>query len=279
VRLAFASGGAVLAPRNGQEQTMTFGQQGFNWGGPPVQAQVHPQALAGARLAFLKRVYGLFSGSIVFSALGAMVALYAGLGASRLVIETAGGPVVVPPLVAFFAQHWIIGLVVMLGVVFGAYAVRHRPGINVVALFGMATVMGVVIAPALFFAQLAAGLGGTLSASPIRDAFILAAAMFIGLSGYALVTQKDFSFLRGALVMGLVVVIAASVLNIFIGSSIFGLAVASVCVLLFGAYVLYDTSRLLRTGENDAVGCAISLYLDFLNLFLALLRILGGRRD
>jgi modulator of FtsH protease len=137
----------------------------------------------------------------------------------------------------------------------------------------------VVIGPALFFAQLAAGLGGTISASPIRDAFILAAAAFIGLSGYALVTQKDFSFLRGALVMGLLVVIAASVLNIFIGSSIFGLAVASVCVLLFGAYVLYDTSRLLRAGENDAVGCAIALYLDFLNLFLALLRILGSRRS
>jgi enoyl-CoA hydratase/carnithine racemase len=68
----------------------------------------------------------------------------------------------------------------------------------------------VIIAPALFFAQLAAGVGGTISSSPIRDAFLLAAAGFTGLSGYALVTQKDFSFMRGALVMGLVVVIAAS---------------------------------------------------------------------
>ena len=57
------------------------------------------------------------------------------------------------------------------------------------------------------------------------------------------------------------------------------MAIASVCVLLFGAYILYDASRLLRAGENDAVGCAISLHLDFLNLFLALLRILGGGRD
>jgi len=256
---------------------MTFGHQGFDWGAASAQAQ--PQALVAARLAFLRRVYGLFAASIVLSALGAVAALYAGVGASRLVIETAAGPVVVPPLVAFFAQHWVVGLLVMLGAVFGASAVRHRPGINVAALFGMALVMGVVIGPALFFAQLAARLGGTISASPIRDAFILASVAFIGLSGYVLVTQKDFSFMRGALVMGLLVVIAASVLNIFIGSSIFGLAVASVCVLLFAAYVLYDTSRLLRAGETDAVGCAIALYLDFLNLFLALLRILGGRRN
>jgi modulator of FtsH protease len=85
--------------------------------------------------------------------------------------------------------------------------------------------------------------------------------------------------MRVALVMGLFVVIGASVLNLFIGSSVFGLAIASVCVLLFGAYILYDTSRLLRAGERDAVGAAISLYLDFLNLFLALLRILSARRD
>lgn len=256
---------------------MSFGSPGQDW--RAAQAQADVKALAGTRLAFLKKVYGLFTASVVFSAIGAMVALYAGVGASQLTIEAGSQTITVPPLVAFFAQHWIIGLVLLLGSVFGASFVRHRPGINVVALFGMAFVIGVIIAPSLFFAQVAAGLGTTISSSPIRDAFILAVAAFAGLSGYALVTQKDFSYMRGALTMGLFVVIGAAVLNIFIGSSIFGLAIASVCVLLFGAYILYDTSRLLRGGENDAVGCAISLYLDFLNLFLALLRILGGSRD
>jgi modulator of FtsH protease len=256
---------------------MTFGQPGFNWQAPAVPAQ--PHAMVSERLAFLRKVYGLFTASIVFSALGAVFALYAGLGSSQLVLETETGKVVVPPLVAFFAQHWGVSLVVMLGAVFGASAVRHKAGINVVALFGMAGVMGVVIAPALFFAQVAAGMGGTISASPIRDAFILATAAFVGLSGYALVTQKDFSYMRGALFMGLLVVIAASLLNIFVGSSVFGLAIASVCVLLFGAYILYDTSRMLRAGATEAVSCAISLYLDFVNLFLALLRILGSRRN
>jgi modulator of FtsH protease len=142
----------------------------------------------------------------------------------------------------------------------------------------MATIVGVVIGPSLFFAQIAAATGSTISAAPIRDAFILATAGFVGLSGYAIVTRKDFSFMRGALTMGLFVVIGAMVLNFFVGSSIMGLAIASVCVLLFGAFILYDTSRLLRAGGEDPVGGAISLYLNFLNLFLALLRILSSRR-
>ena len=124
-----------------------------------------------------------------------------------------------------------------------------------------------------------AGLGGTLSASPVRDAFILSVAAFGGLTAYAMLTKRDFSFMGGALVMGVFVVFGASLLNLFLGSSIFGLAISSVAVLLFGAYVLYDTSRLLRSNEDDAVGGAISLYLDFVNLFLSILRILSSRRD
>ncbi|MBI4703312.1 MAG: Bax inhibitor-1/YccA family protein [Deltaproteobacteria bacterium] len=237
-----------------------------------------PSLVAG-RLAFLRKVYGLFSASLVFSALGALVALYAGTGVSRAVIPTPDGALVVPPLVAFFAQHWIVGLVLMMGAVFGASFVRRVPGINVAALFGMATLLGVIFAPALFWAQVAAGMGGTISAHPIRDAFLLAVAAFAGLSGYALLARKDFSYLAGFLSMGLIVVIGAIVLNLFVGSSVLGLAIASACVLLFGAFVLYDTSRLLRSDESDAVGGALSLYLDFINLFLALLRILGARRE
>ncbi len=231
-------------------------------------------ALAPSTVAFLKRVYGLFTASIVCSAIGATIALTAGADVSRV----SAGTVAIPPLVYFFAKNWWAGALLMLGTVFGASAVRHKPGINVVALFGMATVVGAVIAPAIFLAQLAAQDGGTLSPAPVRDAFLLATAGFTGLTGYALTTQRDFSYLGGALTMGLFVVIGAGLLNFFVGSSALGLAIASVSVLLFGAFILYDTSRILRSGERDAVGAAISLYLNFLNLFLALLRLLGGRR-
>jgi len=238
-----------------------------------------PQALdrGETRASFLKRVYGLFTGSVVFSAIGALFALYGGVSHSKT--EVAGRAI--PPLVAFFGEHYIIAMLVMIGAVLGASLVRHVPGVNVVALFGMATVIGIVIAPSLFVAMIRASAGGTISASPIRDAFILSVVGFGGLTAYALTTRKDFSFMGGALTMGLFVLIGASVLNIFLGSSVFGLAISSVAVLLFGAYVLYDTSRLLRSDERDAVGFAISLYMDFLNIFLALLRILSSssRRD
>ncbi len=228
------------------------------------------QAISPARLAFLKKVYGLFTASIVFSAIGGIVALTAGT-------PVRVGEVDVPPLVMFFTEHWIIGIALLLGSVFGASALRHKPGTNVVVLFAMALIVGVVIGPSLFFAQMAAELGGTISASPIRDAFLLTVAGFTGLTSYALITKKDFSYMRGALTMGFFVVLAALILNLFLASSVFALAIASVGVLLFGAYVLYDTSRLLRSDQRDPVGGAISLYVDFLNIFLFLLTILGRR--
>jgi FtsH-binding integral membrane protein len=96
---------------------------------------------------------------------------------------------------------------------------------------------------------------------------------------FEIISSKNFSYLGGALSMGLFVVIGASLLNLFVGSSVVSLAISSVAVLLFGAFVLYDTSRLLHSDEEDAVGGAIQLYLNFLNIFLALLRILSSRRN
>jgi modulator of FtsH protease len=227
-----------------------------------------------SRAALLKRVYGLLTASVLFSAIGAMVALYAGTSASQVAV----GSVVVPPLVYFMMKNWWVGLILMLGSVWGASAVRMRPGVNIAALFGMATIVGVVIAPSIFIAQLSASAGTAVTGAPVRDAFVLALAGFSGLSTYAIVSKRDFSFLGGALTMGLFVVIGASILSWFVGGFQFHMAIASVSVLLFGGFVLYDTSRLLRVGERDPVGMTIALYLDFVNLFLALLRILGGRR-
>jgi modulator of FtsH protease len=251
----------------------SWGQQPQTWGAAQSTSRF------AVRSTFLKRVYGLFTGSIFFSAVGAVVALNSGLSSSQSILKVGGQVVTVPPLVAFFGEHYFIGMLIMMGSVFGASMVRHVKLLNVFALFGMATAIGVVIAPTLFYATLSAGVGHTLSASPVRDAFVLSAVGFSGLTAYALTTTKDFSFMRGALSMGLFVIIGASLLNIFVGSSIASLAISSVAVLLFGGFVLYDTSRLLHSDEQDAVGGAIALYLNFINIFLSLLRILSSRRD
>jgi modulator of FtsH protease len=247
----------------------------------PGYARTETLAEAGAeKVAFLRKVYGYFTGSVVFAAAGAMIALYAGADLSRVNVPIDGRAHAVPPLVLFFAQHWIIGLLLFLGAFMGASRVRERPGVNVLALFGAALVSGLYIAPMIWFVSLQAT-GTMLSPSPVRDAFLLAAVGFTGLTAYALLSRRDFSFLGGFLSMGLWVVIGASLLGMFVGGSAFSLAIASVGVLLFGAFILYDTSRILRDPDNrDAVGAAISLYLNFLNLFLFLLRILSSsRRD
>jgi modulator of FtsH protease len=231
------------------------------------------------KLAFLRKVYALFTGSVVAASVGALVALYAGTSMSRATFEVGHSAVVAPPLVVFFVNHWIIGIILFLGAFFGASAVRERPGINVAALFGASFFSGLYIAPMLFFVNVMASQGQTLAASPIRDAFLLAVLGFTGLTSYALLSKRDFSFLGGFLSMGLWVLIGASLIGMFVGGSAFSLAIASVGVLLFGGYILFDTSRMLRDPSNrDAVGAAIGLYLNFLNLFLFLLRILASSR-
>ena len=229
-------------------------------------------------LAFLRRVYLLFTGGVWFAVVGALVALYAG---TPLEVTTRGGAVAhVPPVVAFAMQHWIIMLLGYVAAFFGASFLRRVRGVNIAALFGYAFITGLFIAPSIFVAQAMASSGHTLDASPVRDAFLLTAAAFCGLSGYTIVSRRDFSTLGAALTIGLFVLIGASLLGIFVHAAVFQLAVASMGVLLFAGYILYDTSRIMRTSEDgDAVGAALQLFLDIVNMFLLLLRILSSARD
>jgi modulator of FtsH protease len=235
-------------------------------------------SLAGpARAAFIRRVYLLMTGAVATSAAAAAFASLAGAETSSIVMRNGTH---IPPLIALFLEHPFLGLILMLGGTFGAGLVVRKPGVNVAALFALSGVIGLVMAPAIFFAQLKGAAGTALTTQPVLHAFGLAVTGFAGLSSYALVSRRDFSSIGGFLSMGLFVVLGASILNIFFGGSALSLAIASVTVMLFGGYVLYDTSRLLQAGEDEPVEVALSLYLDFLNLFMALLRIFtGGRRD
>jgi len=243
----------------------------------PNRAVAPARSQSGA-LAFLRRVYLLFTGGVWFAVVGALVALYAG---TPVDVATRGGAVAhVPPVVAFAMQHWFIMLLAYIGAFFGASLLRRVRGINVAALFGYAFITGLFIAPSIFVAQAMASQGHTLDASPVRDAFLLTAAAFVGLSGYTLISRRDFSNLGAALTIGLFVLIGASLLGIFVHAAVFHLAVASMGVLLFAGYILYDTSRIMRTSEDgDAVGAALQLFLDIVNMFLLLLRILSSARD
>ncbi len=231
-----------------------------------------------AALPFLRRVYALFTGGVLLAVVGALVALYA--GEPVMLDGGAGAPVAVSPIVAFGLQHWFVMTGVFFVAFLGAQFARRIRGLNVVALFAYTFVTGLYVAPSIFLAQAMASHGGTLDPSPVRDAFLLTAAAFVGLSGYVFVSRKDFSYLGAALNMGMWVVLGAMVLGFFFHSAVFQLAIASVGVLLFCGYILFDTSRMMRGRVgDDAVGAALGLFLDVVNLFLFLLRILSSRRS
>jgi len=228
-------------------------------------------------LTYLRKVYALFTGGVAFAIAGGMVALYAGEPVKAEL--RVGVTVALPPLVAFAVEHYILMMLVYFGAFFVASSMRRTPGLNLLALFGYTFVTGLFLAPSIFFAQLLASQGGTLDPSPIRDAFLLTGAAFTGLTGYVFISRKDFSFLGASLSMGLWVVLGALVLGMFVQSAVLSLAVASVGVLLFCGYILYDTSRLLREPDADPVSGALRLFLDVVNLFVFLLRILSSSRS
>ena len=99
--------------------------------------------------------------------------------------------------------------------------------------------------------------------------------IFLGLSGYALATKRDFSFMGGFLFVGMLVVLGASLLNIFFAVPAMTLAISAGVIMLMSGFILFDTGRLVNGGETNYVLATVSLYLSIFNIFINLLQILG----
>ncbi len=141
-------------------------------------------------------------------------------------------------------------------------------GIGIV--FGITGLMGFALGPLLsMYLSLPNG------SSIIGTALGGTGVIFLGLSGYALTTRKDFSFMGGFLFVGLLVAIGASLANIFLGMPALSLAVSGAIILLMSGFILYDTSRMVHGTETNYVLATISLYINIFNIFVSLLQILG----
>ena len=129
------------------------------------------------------------------------------------------------------------------------------------------------------------------TASSIASTFLICAATFGACSIYGMTTKKDLTSLGGFLFMGLIGIIIASVVNIFIGSSAVSMIISYIGVFVFIGLTAYDTQRLKNMALTQPEGLdadvirkgsilgALSLYLDFINMFLFMLYIFGGSRD
>lgn len=99
--------------------------------------------------------------------------------------------------------------------------------------------------------------------------------IFLGLSLYALTTRRDFSFMGGFLFTGLLVILAASIANLFFAIPALSLAMSAGIIMLFSGFILFDTSRMIHGGETNYIHATISLYISVLNIFTSLLHLLG----
>ncbi len=110
----------------------------------------------------------------------------------------------------------------------------------------------------------------------VATAFGGTGVIFLGLSGYALTTRKDFSFMGGFLIAGLLMVLVVMLANIFLNIPALSLAISAIVIMIMSGFILYDTSRMVHGGETNYIVMTVSLFLNIYNIFISLLQILGA---
>jgi len=207
------------------------------------------------RATLVRRTYGLVLVSVIVT----MVGTSFGLNQPNLMAAVAQHP-----FIAFFAS---LAPLLM--------ATRKKTdfpfNIGLVLLFNF--VMGVIISPAIY-------IYGRTQPGLIGQAAVLTLGAFGILTIYAFVSRRDFSAWGSFLMVGLWVLIGTALLSVFFQNSTVNLWLASVTILLFIGLLVFDTWRLRNYyGPDEYVGAAVQIYLDLLNIFMAILRVLGNRRN
>ena len=224
---------------------------GFSYAASATQVRTGAE-----RATLVRRTYGLVFLSVIVTILGVAFAV------TQPVLQDA---VIQHPFIAFAC--------LFAPLIMAQRSARVFPQ-NLILTFLFTFIEGIFIAPFLAFAE---------SRTPgiIGQAGILTLSTFGVLSLYAAVSKRDFSAWRSFFMVGLWVLIATSLMNMFFQSAVASLWIAGATVLVFSGLLLFDTWRLLRSGQygpDDYVPAAVNIYLDLLNMFLAIVRLLGGGR-
>ena len=181
---------------------------------------------------------------------------------------------------SFMAEHPIIGSLAMFGVMMGmlfAVAALRNSAWGVVALLGFTFVAGVFLGPIL---QMALRLSN--GAQLVGMAAGGTGIIFASLATIATVTKKDFSFMGKFLFIGVILLIVASLANLFFAIPALSLTISAIAVLIFSAYILFDISQIIHGGETNYIMATMSLFLNIYNIFVNLLSLLmafSGERD
>lgn len=222
--------------------------------------QAGAPAIASEQNKVLRNTYMLLGASMIPTVIGAWIGLSLNLS------FMAASPII----------SSLLMFAVMMGLLFVVSKLRNSAW-GIAALLGFTFVAGVFLGPIL---QVALHLkNGT---ELIGMAAGGTGLIFFSLATLATVTKKDFSFMGKFLFIGLIVILVASLANMFFQIPVLSLTISGVAVLLFSAYILYDISQIIHGGETNYIMATLSLYLDIYNIFVNLLSILmalSGERD
>ncbi|MBL3527901.1 MAG: Bax inhibitor-1/YccA family protein [gamma proteobacterium endosymbiont of Lamellibrachia anaximandri] len=197
----------------------------------------------------LKNTYMLLSATLVFSAIMAAVSM----------------AMTMPPMAYMIS---VIGAMV-LGIFVLPRTANSSKGIGVIFLitglmgFGLGSILSIYLALPKGPEIIGTAFGGT-------------GIIFLGLSGYALTSKRDFSFMGGFLFAGMMVVLLAVLANLFMDLPALSLAISAGIILLMSGFILFDTSRIISGGETNYIMATYGLYLAIFNIFISLLHLLGA---
>jgi modulator of FtsH protease len=214
----------------------------------------HNPAVAGSATSVLatnkliRNTYTLLAMTLIFSAVTAGIAMAANM------------PFMNPLLV-------LGGYFVLLFLT----AKTANSGLGLLFVFALTGFMGLTLGP-LLNAYLSLPNGSQI----VMTAMGGTGAIFLGLSGYALTTRKDFSFMGGFLMVGILVAFLAGIGAAIFSIPMLSLAVSAMFVLLMSGLILYQTSQLVHGGETNYIMATVTLYVSIYNLFTSLLHLLGA---
>jgi len=196
----------------------------------------------------LRNTYALLSMTLIFSGVCAGIAVMTNM----------------PPL------GMLITMVGYFGLLFLTTKFSNS-AMGLVFVFALTGFMGLTLGPILNM-YLSLPNGGEIVMTAMGGTGII----FLGLSGYALTTRKDFSFLGGFLMVGILVAFLAGIASMFLSMPGLSLAVSAMFILLMSGLILYQTSSIIHGGETNYIMATVTLYVSIYNLFLSLLHLLGA---
>ncbi len=196
----------------------------------------------------IKNTYMLLSATLIFSGVMAMLSLYLAVPVWTYTVS-----VIVAMLLGMFVLPRTQDSGAGIGVIF---AITGLMG------FGLGAVLSIYLQLPNGPQTVALALGGT-------------GVIFLGLSGYALSSRRDFSFMGGFIFAGMMVLLVAMLANIFLHIPALQLAIAAGFILLMSGFILFQTSQMVHGGETNYINATYGLYLSIFNIFISLLQILG----